>query len=198
VVSNPSDSITSIKLLDQYFIYTLVGLLTSLTVVALLVNANSEQENQQYKAYMDRIDKNEAQRAAIREHYTAFDALNEIVAPQSKPRSLQGHWRHERNRNSLLHINSDGQLLSYEYSRHKQCYEEREKVELVYFGDKNMIVKEYSHEMRYHYSVTYDGSGEKQLNTQMLLYNSMGGETSFTLIDPRAALDLDFCDAEPS
>jgi len=178
--------------------YTLIGLFTSLTVVALLVNANSEQENQQYKTYQDQIDKNDAQWAAIEDRYLAFDDLKKNVAPQSIPRSLQGHWQYQSSRNSLLHINSDGQQLKYQYSSHKQCYEDMEKVELVYFGDKNMIVKEYSQEMRYHYSVSYDESGEKQLKTQMLFYNSMGGETNFSLIDPRAALDLEFCNAEPN
>lgn len=177
--------------------YTLAGLMVSLTVTALLVNARHERTVDEYQQYNEAMEKNEAHWAGLRDRYTLFDTLKEESSPKSMSYELLGHWQLESHSNSsrpttLLVIDRDGQQTEFRYQRRPECYKRHKANELEYYGDANMIVKDRSRESRYHYQVTPDG----KLNIEELYIEGGWGVASYARIDPRDALDIDYCDSD--
>ena len=177
--------------------YVLTGLMVTLTVTAMLMSAQHERTNAEYQEYNEAMEKNKAYWKTVKGRYTIFDTLKAESSPQAVGYDLLGHWQLESPSNSrsdkiLLVIERDGQQTEFRYKSHSECYKRYKSFELEYYGDVNMIVKDRARESRFHYRVTEEGN----LNTEELYNEGSWGLKSYARIDPRAALDIDFCDTE--
>ena len=181
--------------------YVLAGLMATLTVTAMLMSAQRERTlertNAEYQEYNKAMEKNKAHWETVKGRYTIFDTLQAESSPQAPSYDLLGHWQLESPSNSrsdkvLLVIERDGQETEFRYKSHLECYKRYKSKKLEYYGDANMIVKDRARESRFHYRVTDEGN----LNTEELYYEGSWGLKSYAKIDPRAALDIDFCDTE--
>lgn len=175
--------------------YTLAGLMATLTVTSILINANYERTSNEHQYYKEAMEKNEAHWVKVRNQYTIFDTLKEESSPQPISNDLLGHWQQESGSQSvrtktLLVIEREGQQTEFRYEPRSECYKRQMTNALEYYGDVNMIVQDRTRESRFHYRVTEEGN----LNTEELYPEGSWGVKSYAKIDPRAALDIDYCD----
>ena len=171
--------------------------MVSLTVGALLVNAQHEQTSVEHQKYKAAMEENEAHWEAKQSRYTLFDTLKAESSPRPVSYELQGHWQLEKLsntviNNTLLVIGHDGQQTQFRYENRHECYLRQSELELVYYGGYNMIIKDGTRESRHHYEVTPDD----KLNIEDLYINGGWGVTTYSRIDSRDARAINYCDAD--